>query len=288
MRKNRRLLWLLAIGIGSTIGIVQGRTEDQPGVATPWTEVHGARLRLLASADPAQRGKSILAGLEIELADGWKTYWRTPGESGVPPNFDWMDSLNTASIKVLYPAPTRMFEAGAETIGYKKPVVFPIRVVPKNPSEAIELKLALDFAVCREICVPAQAVIDLIVPPAVLAGSPTPAMVAALGHVPRAQSARQGSDPQLGQVTAKLDSPPRKLMIEGNFPGASAAADLFIEAPDGIFVPMAHKLPVGRDGAVRFSVDLSKGDTARELRGKQLTLTLVGELGASEAGWKLE
>ena len=70
------------------------------GAVTPWVEAQAARVRLLAGADPTLPGQSVLAGVEITMAEGWKTYWRNPGEAGVPPNFDWSGSTNTASIKV--------------------------------------------------------------------------------------------------------------------------------------------------------------------------------------------
>jgi DsbC/DsbD-like thiol-disulfide interchange protein len=90
----------------------------QVTVTTPWIEVHGSRLRLIAGSDPAKPGQSYLAGIEVVLADGWKTYWRMPGDAGVPPTFDWTGSSNAASIEVLYPAPMRFSEPAAETIGY--------------------------------------------------------------------------------------------------------------------------------------------------------------------------
>src|SRR5262245_29832388 len=86
--------------------------------ASPWVELHASRARLIAS--PAgTAGAARLAGLEIAMQDGWKTYWRMPGDAGVPPTFDWSGSVNAADIKVLYPAPTRMPEAGGEVVGYK-------------------------------------------------------------------------------------------------------------------------------------------------------------------------
>ena len=80
-----------------------------------------------------------------------------PGDAGVPPTFDWAGSANAATIKVLYPAPMRMPEAGGEAIGYKQAVLFPIEVTPQDPAKPVVLKLALEFGICREICIPATA-----------------------------------------------------------------------------------------------------------------------------------
>lgn len=255
---------------------------------SPWVEAQAARVRLLAGADASQPGKALLAGVEITMAEGWKTYWRNPGEAGVPPSFDWSGSSNTASIKVVYPAPIRLVDPAAEMIGYKTTVLFPVEVTPKVPGEAVELRLALEFAVCREICIPAQASLALSVPPAPLAGAPAPALAAALARVPRAEAQRRDGDPELLGVTPRLTGPSPSLEIEAKFAGGGAGADVFVEAPDGIFVPMAKKLAGDSDGRVRFVVDLSRGGSAEELKGKELIITLVSERGASEANVRID
>src|SRR6185295_10391029 len=183
--------------IGVLGACAAARAAGPSAAVTPWVEAQAARVRLLAGADLAQPGKALLAGVEITMAEGWKTYWRNPGEAGVPPNFDWSGSTNTASIKVAYPAPMRLSDPAADMIGYKTSVLFPIEVVPKLPTEAVELRLALEFAVCREICIPAQASLALTVPPAPTAGAPAPAIAAAMERVPRVEAKRRAGDPKL-------------------------------------------------------------------------------------------
>src|SRR5499426_1376233 len=144
MRSNWHTASLL--GLPAAMWLISAGAAAE-GAVTPWVEAQAARVRLMAGADLAQSGKSFAAGVEITMAEGWKTYWRNPGEAGVPPNFDWSGSTNTASIKVAYPAPMRISDPAAEMIGYKTSVVFPIEVIPKVPTEAVELRLALEFAV---------------------------------------------------------------------------------------------------------------------------------------------
>ncbi|HXE70639.1 MAG TPA: protein-disulfide reductase DsbD domain-containing protein [Hyphomicrobiaceae bacterium] len=286
MHSNGRRAGILAILV---LGSFAPAGAAEPSAAvTPWVEAQAARVRLLAGADAAHPGKALLAGVEITMAEGWKTYWRNPGEAGVPPSFDWSGSSNTASIKVDYPAPMRLVDPAAEMIGYKTTVLFPIEVIPKLPTEAVELRLALEFAVCREICIPAQASLALTVPPAPTAGAPAPAIAAAMERVPRVEAKRRAGDPKLLGVTPKLAGPSPSLEIEAKFPGGGAGADVFIEAPDGLFVPMAKKLAGGSDGQVRFLVDLSRGGNAEELKGKELIVTLVSDSGASEVSVRLD
>jgi len=283
----RRVVAVLGSGLLAAMAPVKAPAAEQIATASPWIEAQAARVRLMAGADAAHPGGAFLAGVEIELAEGWKTYWRNPGEAGVPPNFDWSGSVNTASIKVRYPAPIRLVDPAADMIGYKKSVLFPVEVVPRTAGEAVNLQLALEFAVCREICIPAQAALQLALPAALLTQAPVPRIAAAQDRVPRAQSARRAGDPQLLAVKASLEGPAPFLQIEAKFANGAAGADVFIEAPEGLFVPMAQKLPGGSEGHVRFQVDLSRGGEAQDLKGKELTITLVSDSGASEVNWTL-
>jgi DsbC/DsbD-like thiol-disulfide interchange protein len=275
---------LAAIAL-SIAAVAHGQGAAPVDVASPWVELHGARARLLAGPPAAKSAKSYLAGLEVSLAEGWKTYWRMPGDAGVPPLFDWTGSTNMATIKVHYPAPHRMQEPGAQTIGYSSAVIFPIEVIPADASKPVDLKLTAEFGICREICVPAEAKISLALSPRQLEGQPLPALVGALERVPRPQAGRRAGDPELRRVAASLDGNRPHLSIDVRFPGGDRGADVFVEAPAGLYVPLPKRLPDGADGTLRFEVDLSRGGNARELAAKTLTLTLVSDAGATEARW---
>jgi DsbC/DsbD-like thiol-disulfide interchange protein len=290
---------ICAFVVAALAGVVaaQSQAVAPANQTSPWVELHNARVRLLAGPPAAKAAKSYLAGVEITLGEGWKTYWRMPGDAGVPPNFDWSGSTNVASLQVLYPAPIRMSEPAAETVGYKNSVLFPVEVVPKDASRPVELALAMEFGVCREICIPAEAKFSLTLPPAGMPGQPSPAMLAALERVPRLQPSRRAQDPQVKRATATLEGGAPRLIIVARFPQGERGADLFIEAPDGLYVPMAKRLPdIGEggeprleadaaSGLVRFEVDLARTGNARELGGKTLKLTLVSDAGATETAW---
>ena len=123
-------------------------------VESPWVMGPQADTRLLAD-----RAKdAIRAGVEINLKPDWKTYWRYPGDAGVPPRFDWTGSDNLAAVDLKWPAPQRFVdESGAKSIGYHGHVVFPLVVRPLDPTRPVKLKLKFDFAVCEKLCVPAKA-----------------------------------------------------------------------------------------------------------------------------------
>jgi DsbC/DsbD-like thiol-disulfide interchange protein len=289
MSSTRTHLWLSAalavVADVPALGSAQAQGLTQVSHTSDWVQLHNARVRLLAGAPATKGAKAYLAGLEITMAEGWKTYWRMPGDAGVPPTFDWAGSTNVRAIEVRYPAPMRLPEPAAETIGYKRSVIFPVAVTPQDAARPVELKLAIEFGVCRDICVPAEAKFSLVLAPAEMAGEPLAAVRAALERVPRRAAGRRASDPELGRVTATLDGAAPRLAIEARFARGSEGADLFIEAPDGIYVPLPKRLPDAADGTARFEVDLARGGNAKELKGKVLTLTLVSSAGASETTW---
>lgn len=114
-----------------------------------------ARMRLLAGGRDGE-GR-ILAGVQLSLQPGWKTYWRLPGGSGIPPTFDWSASLNAKSLIVSYPAPSRLGEGQGAFLGYVGDTVFPVEVIPADPAGDVELVLNLTFGVCERICIPAES-----------------------------------------------------------------------------------------------------------------------------------
>jgi len=103
---------------------------------------------------------SRVAAIEIRLAPGWHTYWRVPGSVGIPPSFDWSQSRNLASVAYDWPRPTFFDTAGGRSFGYDGALVLPVRLVPADPSAPLDVHLALDFGVCNDICVPAEAHLD--------------------------------------------------------------------------------------------------------------------------------
>jgi hypothetical protein len=94
-----------------------------------------------------------MAGLVLDVAPGWKTYWRSPGSAGVPPVLDWAGSENLGRVEVLWPRPLVFDSFGMQTVGYAGQVVLPLRVVPDTAGEAVTLDLSLLLGVCRDICV---------------------------------------------------------------------------------------------------------------------------------------
>ena len=123
--------------------------------STDWAPGAKHEARLIAAGGD-------LAGFEIRLAPGAITYWRDPGDSGLPPTFDFAGSDNVEAVEPLFPAPKRIKEAdGGQAFGYDGGVIFPLRVHPRDAAKPVTLALHADFAVCEKVCLPAKARLDL-------------------------------------------------------------------------------------------------------------------------------
>lgn len=259
--------------------------------ASAWIEGHNVRTRLVVGADDGEAGSQqrggLVAGLEMELGEGWKTYWRQPGDAGgVPPEFDWSGSTNLASAVVLYPAPHRMTDRAGSTIGYKKQVVFPVHLQPEKPEQPVVLKLQLAFGVCREICIPSEGTYEVTVPAAARPKVPE-VLRQALERVPKIASAASAL-PLLVKTQASLEGSATKLTMHINFPKGTAGADVFVEGPPGEFVPLPRQIGKLDDKTLIFEIDLSKGADVAALKGKALKATIVSDNAQSEETFVLE
>lgn len=275
-----------SLGLAVTILLSLLAPAAAEPLSTSWVAAHGARARLIAGQVEtiSNRKTDLFAGVEIQLDPGWKTYWRTPGDSGgLPPHFEWSRSKNVQAVKVLYPAPRRFKDAIGDSVGYSGAVVFPVEFQREKKSAPAVLHLSFQYGICREICIPAEAELSLTIP-AEIKGADSPEIAAALAQVPRSE--RRPEDPELVWREAKFDSQPPKLVLEARFPKSADTADMFVEASEGAYVPLPVR--TGAEGdKVRFEVDLSQGSELDELRGSSLTITMVSGRGQSETTWKL-
>src|SRR6202051_778946 len=100
----RAALGLAAAVFASSLSI-EARAED----ASLWQRDGHSAVRLVARS---RSGAGLLGGIAFQLQPGWKTYWRTPGDSGVPPRFDFSKSDNIEALTVLRPAAAKFDKGG--------------------------------------------------------------------------------------------------------------------------------------------------------------------------------
>lgn len=104
-----------------------------------------------------QADGSHMAALRIRLADGWKTYWRTPGDGGIPPGFDWAGSRNLGAVSFHWPVPEVFDVGGLRSIGYRDELILPIQMQPKQAGQEISLKGRVSIGICHDVCMPLEA-----------------------------------------------------------------------------------------------------------------------------------
>src|SRR6184192_3822295 len=169
------------LGVAVTLSVacmaIAVRAED----ASPWQRDGHSAVRLLAGS---RSGAVLLGGIAFQLEPGWKTYWRTPGDSGVPPRFDFSKSENIEAVTVLWPAPKKFDDgAGGHSLGYRDQIVLPLRIVAKHADKPVTLRADIDYAVCEKICIPVEANAELAITS--VASTEDSALFAALDTVPK-------------------------------------------------------------------------------------------------------
>src|SRR3954462_15184157 len=138
-----------ALGFAAALSFACASVAVRAEDASPWQRDTHSAVRLLAGP---RRGAVLLGDMAIQLQPGRHTYWRTPGDSGVPPRFDFSKSENVEAVTVLWPAPAKFEDgAGGYSFGYRDQIVMPLRIVPKNADKPVRLRAAIDYAVCEKI-----------------------------------------------------------------------------------------------------------------------------------------
>lgn len=123
-----------------------------------------------------------VSAIRLTLAPGWKTYWRAPGDTGIPPHFDWSRARNIDAVDISWPTPSIYVEHGMRALGYKNQLVIPMYLTPANPTRPMRLRTTLSMGVCAEVCLPYELKLDTVLDAP--APKPTPAIVAALADAP--------------------------------------------------------------------------------------------------------
>lgn len=255
--------------------------------ASDWSGDARSSVRLIAGAARGLNGAKIhRAGIEIRLAPGWKTYWRYPGDSGVPPHFDFAGSANVQSVTVLWPAPQRLVDSEGVTIGYKTGVTFPLHVVASDPSRPVTLRVKVDYGICEKLCIPvdARAALDL-------TGADSPhdaALAAAERRVPRAAAMGEAADLAIAAVRREATSSPPRILVDVKAP-AGAAVELFAEGTTPHWaLPVPEPIAGAPPGLQRFGFALDGLPPGASAQGAVLRLTASAGDRAIETRYRLD
>ena len=245
--------------------------------ASPWDEDARSGARLIAG-NPAAGGGALRAGVEIKLAPRWKTYWRYPGDSGVPPRFDFSGSRNVKSVAVAWPAPHRVHDESGTTIVYTDAVIFPLRVVPQDAAKPVELNLKLGYAVCHDICIPKDAKAELALDRD--ASALDAALTAAEAQVPKPAKLGERAPLAVRAVHREGGGPHPRVIVDVAGP---EPIDLFAEGPTPDWaLPVPEPVAGAPAGLHRFTFIVDGVPPGVKADGATLTLTVVSGAGAIE------
>lgn len=228
-------------------------------------------------------GRGHLVGLHIDLKDGWKTYWRSPGEAGLPPQFDWSDSRNLARAQVFWPAPDRIQAYGGEVYGYSEEVVLPIVLVPQDPAQDVEAQLNVDYLICDEVCVGVNAQLTLKIPAQSAAETAyAPLISQYLDRVPHSGATAAGLSVE--KITLKNTDETGELRVQLFSEDGLTAPDIFIEGPPGLYFDAPSTDWSGSKSRAHLTLPIRHGE-ALAGDGAVLTLTVKDGERALEMAW---
>ena len=261
----RRSAALFALAALTSFSPIAARAQD----ASPWQKGMHAAVRLLAGS---RSGPVLLGGIAVQLDPGWKTYWRTSGDSGVPPRFDFSRSENIEAVTVLWPAPTKFDDgAGGFSLGYHDQVVLPLRIVPKSNDKPVTLRASINYAVCEKLCIPVEANTELTFTS--VASTEDSVLFAALDTVPKPASIGDPNPLTIRDVKREGKS---EVLVDVISPDGRTV-NLFVEGPTPDWaLPVPKLLEHGPPGVKRFAFELDGMPPGTNPDGAALKLTLVG------------
>jgi DsbC/DsbD-like thiol-disulfide interchange protein len=269
------------IGVAATILLSLFAPAARAQDASPWQEDAHSAIRLLAGS---RSGAVLLGGIALQLKPGWHTYWRTPGDSGVPPRFDFSKSDNVEAVTVLWPAPKKFDDgAGGTSLGYVDQVVLPLRIVAKNAEKPVTLRAAVNYAVCEKLCIPVEANLELSFTS--VASTEDSALFAALDTVPKPANVGDPNPLTIRDVKREGRS---EVLVDVVSPD-DRPLNLFVEGPTPDWgLPVPKLLDHGPPGVKRFAFALEGVPPGVNPEGAALKLTLVGADRAYEFNINLE
>lgn len=206
--------------------------------SSAWRQAEGGRVRLVTSGKTDSEGR-LNGVLQIELKPGWKTYWRDPGASGVPPSIDVSANPLVASATIDFPPPEHHFDGLSTWAGYDRSVSLPVTFTMRASGQAGAIDALVFLGICETICVPVQA--KLVVDTSIEPDNANDASIVAAAWAALPQ-------PATAEFSAKIiASDGKTVKLEVASPDGGEKAELFLAGSDGyMFGPAKMVVEAGK------------------------------------------
>lgn len=238
------------------------------GASSDWFQTQGGRVRLVVL--PEEADGRIPALLDVRLEPGWKTYWRDPGQSGIPPSISIPPTSGLALETMRFPVPKQFDDGYSHYAGYDRSVAFPLtlrRTVPDAAAHNVSASVFL--GICKDICIPVQADLSVKLDADATSGADEAAVRAAAATLP------EGPSSGFAAKNAEWSADKKRLTVTFSAPEPTPDKPLqvFVSGPDGFqFGSSAVPLRVG--DAYRVEIPLLHKPKSASLSGAPILLTV--------------
>src|SRR4051812_11332120 len=157
-----------------------------PALAAPVVKTDHVEAELVTDKLAAQPGRPATVGLKLRMASEWHTYWKNPGDSGLPTRIQWVLPEGWKAGEIQWPYPKNLPVGPLMNYGYEDEVVLLTELTP--PADArpgsYPVKAKAEWLVCKDICIPEKGELDLAMPVAASTPAENPRFLA---HIERAR-----------------------------------------------------------------------------------------------------
>ncbi len=145
-----------------------------PAFGQTVVQAENVRAELLADVAAVKAGEPFWVGLRQTIRPKWHTYWKNPGESGLPTEIKWTLPAGVTADPIVWPTPNLFNIGGVINYGYQDETVLLVRITPPADLSGSSLKLAAEanWLVCEDVCIPEDGKFELSLP---IAAAATPA-----------------------------------------------------------------------------------------------------------------
>lgn len=254
--------WLLSAVVGLFALLPGGPTA---AASSEWAVNEGGRMRLILLPQDASGLRQ--GALVIEPKPGWITYWKEPGDVGIPPAISPPAGAGYAVDNVGFPVPKVLMSGEITDVGYDRPVTLPLTLRYAPNGESVTLNAFI--GVCQNICIPFQA--DLTVPPdpdAVVNPVEAALISSARAQVP------PGPTADFHVIEHELSGDGRELLVWLKMPEGAVAPKAFVSGPSG-YVFVKSSVSAGKAGETLMTMPIGKLPKRYKIAGKHWGILVV-------------